>query len=60
MYAIYGNMDPINITPFMFALIYQHQPDPSWDCQITINHGLITIESPFFYGFPMGFPINHQ
>ena len=27
MYAIYGNMDPINI-PSILALIYQHQPDP--------------------------------
>ena len=24
MYAIYGNMDPINIPPVMLALIYQH------------------------------------
>ena len=30
MYAIYGNMDPINIPP-MLAYIYQHRPDPSWD-----------------------------
>ena len=30
--AIYGNMDPI---PVMLALIYQHQPDPSWDMAIS-------------------------
>ena len=38
---IYGNMDPIKshqYTPFMLALIYQHQPDPSWDIQFSSHH----------------------
>ena len=38
--AIYGNMDPINIhqyTPVMLALIYQHQPDPSWDMILNLH-----------------------
>ena len=52
MYAIYGNMDPINIPPMLAYIPYM---DPIWDCQITMNHGLITIKSPFSYGFPMVF-----
>ena len=35
---IWCAMDPINIPPLMLALIYQHQPDPSWLLQ--------SVESP--------------
>ena len=34
---IWCAMDPINIyTPVMLALIYQHQPDPSWGIRFAV------------------------
>ena len=37
-----GNMDPINIPPALDvnALIYQHQPDPSWVTRNPIAGGM--------------------